>query len=128
MGNITSTTELKNAIRLLETERAADLEFLKLQFQYTCESLKPANLLSSALKKTASSSLLIDTILNAALVLTTGYLSKKTGKGSSGIFRKLLGTLLKSGLISFLIQHPDAIKSFGKFLMQHIHRKKTNPE
>ena len=125
MQNITSTAELKNAIQLLEAEQAVKGQLLKEQFYLTYESLKPVNLLKSTLKDIASSPYLIDNILGTAMGLATGYLSKKIVVGASGnIFRKLFGSVLQFGVTNVVAQHPDAIKSFGQFIFQHIFRKK----
>ncbi len=125
MQNITSITGLKNAIRLLEVEQAIKGQLLKEQFYLTCESLKPANLIKSALKDIVSSPNLIENILGNVIGLATGYLSKKIFIGASGnIFRKLSGSILQSGVSNLVAKHPEAILSFGQFILQHIFRKK----
>lgn len=125
MQKITSTAELKNAIQLLEIEQAIKGQLLKEQFYRTRESLKPLNLLKGALKDIASSPYLIDDILGAAMGLATGYLSKKLVVGASGnMFKKLIGSVLQLGVTNVVAQHPDAIKSFGQFIFQHVFRKK----
>jgi hypothetical protein len=125
MENITSYAGLKNAIQLLEVEQAINGQLLKEQFYRTYESFKPINLLKSTLNDVASSPFLIDNILGTAMGLVTGYLSKKIFIGASGnIFRKLFGSILQFGVANLVAQHPDAIKSFGQFIFQHIFRKK----
>jgi len=126
MQNITSTAELKNAIQLLEVERGINEQLLKEQFHITYESLRPVNLLKGTLKDIASSPYLIDNILGAAMGLASGYLSKKIFIGASGNkFRKFLGSILQFGVTNVVAQHPDAIKSFGQFIFQHILCKKA---
>jgi hypothetical protein len=125
MQNITPTDELKNAIQLLEVEQAAKWQLLKDQFHLSYESLKPVNLLRSTVNDIASSPYLIDNIIGNAVGLATGYLSRKIVVGASGnIFRKLIGFVLQFGVANFVAQHPDAIKSIGQFILQHIFRKK----
>jgi hypothetical protein len=125
MQNIASTAELKNAIQLLEIEQAANWQLLKEQFHLTYESLKPVNLLRSTVNDIASSPYLIDNIIGNALGLATGYLSKKIVVGASNNkFRKLIGFVLQFGVTNFVAQRPDAIKSIGQFILQHILRKK----
>jgi hypothetical protein len=131
MENITSTAGLKNAIQLLEVEQAVKGQLLKEQFYHiTYESLKPVNLLKSSLNDIVSSPYLIDNILSAVLSLATGFLTKKIIVSASGsVFRKLIGSLLQVGVTNAVAQHPDAIKSFGQFIVQHIFRKKElNPK
>ena len=125
MQNITSTAGLKNAIQLLEVDQAINRQRLKEQFHLSCESLKPVNLLKSNLKDIALSPYWIDNILNAVMGLATCYLSKNIIIGaSSKIFRKVFGSILQFSVTNAVVQHPDAIKSFGQFIYQKIFRKK----
>ena len=125
METITSAVELKNAIQLLEYEKALKEELLKEQFCIAYESFKPINLLKSTLFEVASSSNFIESILGTAAGLTTGYLSKKIVIGASGnLLRKLFGTMMQLGVTNVVTQHPDSIKSIGQFIINHILRKK----
>ncbi len=125
MQNITSAIGLKNAIQLLEVEQAVNRQLLKEQFHYTYESLKPVNLIKSALNDISASPCLFDNILGAATGLATGYITKKITVGTSGnMFIKLIGSVLQLGVTNIVAQHPEAIKSFGWFLFQHIFSKK----
>ena len=125
MQNITSAAGLKNAIQLLEAEQAYRGQLLKEQFHLTCESLKPLNLLRSTLNDVVSSPYLIDNILSTVLGLATGYFTKKIIIGASGnIFRKIFGSVLQVGVTNVVAQHPDSVKSLGRFIFQHIPRKK----
>ena len=85
MENITSISELKNAIQLLEVEQNLKLQLLKEQFHITYQSLRPVNLLLNTFKEVATSPNLIDNLLGTVVGLASGYLSKKN---SSGCFRQ----------------------------------------
>ena len=128
MQNITSSTELKNAIQLLEMEQAIKGQQLKEQFQLTYESLKPINILKNTLDDIALTPNLIDNILGTAMGLVSGYLSKKIFIGSSGnMFKKFFGSILQFSVANVVAQHSDTIKSFGQFIFQHIsHKKEMN--
>jgi hypothetical protein len=128
MQNITSSTELKDAIQLLEVEREVKRQLLIQQFHITYESLKPINILKSTVKDIFSSPSLGEDILGTTIGLASGYLTKKIAVGFSGnIFRKFLGSVLQFGVTNVVAQHPDAVKSFGKFILQHLaHKKETN--
>lgn len=130
MENITSIAELKKAIQLLEMEQAITRQLLIDQFLLTYESLKPVNILKNTLKDISSSPYLIENIIGTALGLGTGYLSKKIIVGASGnIIRKIFGSVLQFGVTNLVAQHPDAIKSIGQFMYQHvIHRKDRKPK
>jgi len=127
MQNITSTAGLKNAIQLLEVEQAIRGELVKEQFLLICESLKPINILKSTFKDITSSSSLLDNILGTTVGLATGFISKKIVVGTSGnIFKKIFGSMVQSGVSSFVAKHPEAIKSVGQFVFQHIFRNKEH--
>jgi hypothetical protein len=125
MQNISPSAGLKNAIQLLEIEQASDAQLLKEQFYLTYESFKPVNLLRSTLKDIASSPNLVNNILGTSVGLASGYLSKKIFIGASGnMFRKLIGSVLQFGVTSVVAKHPEAVKSFGQLIFEHILRKK----
>jgi hypothetical protein len=128
MENITSVIELKNAIQRLKVEQAIDEQLLKEQFYITFESLKPINLLRSTIYDITTSPHLTDSILGTATGLLTGYLSRKivTIGASGNLFRRLLGTVLQLGVTNVVSQNPDAIKSIGQYIYQHILRRKRN--
>ena len=125
MQNITSTSDLKNAIQLLEVEQAATGHLLKEQFYLTYESLKPVNLLKSALKDISSSPFLIDNIVGTTMGLATGYLSKKMFLGTSGNkIKRLIGAILQFGITNVVAQNSDSVKLFGRSLLKHFFRKR----
>jgi len=125
MENITSSTELKIAIQILETEQEIKVQLLKEQIILVHNSIKPINLLKSTVNDFVTSPYLIDNILGGAVGLATGYLSKKIVIGTSGnLFRKLLGVVMQFGVTNAVSQHPDGIRSIGKYIFKHILPKK----
>jgi hypothetical protein len=125
MQNITSIIELKYAIQSLEDEQSIKGKLLKEQFYLTYESFKPVNVLKRTLNDITSSQNLRNSILSNMVGLITGHLSKKIVVGaSSNKFRKLIGSILQVGVTNLVANHPDAIKSFGQLIFQHILRKK----
>lgn len=128
MENISSAAELKRVIQRVEIEHAMQGKRLKEQFFLAYENLKPANILKGTLNEITKSPYLIDNVLGATLGLVTGYLSRKIAvAGSGNPFRKLIGSVLQFGITNLVAQHPDLIKLFGQFIMQHLfHKKETN--
>ena len=125
MQNITSVIELRHAIQILELEQEYKGQKLKEQFSQTLESYKPANLLKGTFKDMVTSPFLIENILLNLVGMATGYLSKKIFIGASGnIFRKLFGSILQIGVTNAVDRNPDAIKSIGQSIFQHIFKKK----
>ena len=129
MKNITSVAGLKNAIQLLEDEQAYKGQLLKEQFYLTYESFKPGKLLGSTLKEMIASPYFVENVIDTTIGLATGYLSRKIVVGaSSSLIRRFLGSILQSGVTSFVTKHPDTIKSVGQTILQNIFRKKDKPE
>ena len=125
MQHITSTIELKEAIRQLEADCDFEGTQLKADFQYACKSLNPLNILRETLEETATFPLLLDNIIGTTLGLVTGFLTKKIVIGRSGNkLRLLAGSILEFILLNGISQRSDTIKSIGRFIMQNVLRKK----
>jgi hypothetical protein len=99
MQNISSTAGLTDAIHLLENEQTIKWQLLKQQFHITYKSLKPVNLLKSALKEATPSQYLMNNMLITIIGLATGYFSKRVIVGASvNRLRKLTGSVLQFGV------------------------------
>lgn len=121
MQIINSETGLRNAILQLESDRAEEGKKMRAQFHLAYESIKPVNLLKSAFMETAASQDLKDHILNTALSLTAGYLSKRLFAGDdSSSFKKLLGAVLSLGVTMAVAKNPEAVKEFGMKILKRI--------
>jgi hypothetical protein len=125
METITSIADLKNAIQVLEFEKAVKEQLLKEEVYQIYENLKPVNLIRNTLSEVASSPYLIDNILGATVGLASGYISKKITVGRShNLIRKLFGAIMQFGVTNIVAQNSDSIKSVGQFIYQHFLRKK----
>jgi hypothetical protein len=125
MQNLSSSARLKNAILLLEIEQVEKRQLLKDQLNYTYESLKPLNLISNAFRDLTTSPNMGENVFGSILGLAAGYASKKLFLGTSGnLIRKLLGSVLQFGITNAVAQHPEAVKSLGHYIIQHLIRKK----
>jgi hypothetical protein len=124
------TIRLQNAIHLLEIEKSFREQQFKSQFQNAYTSIKPANLIKSAIKDITKSPNLVNNIIGTTVGIATGYLSKKIVIGTSAnLFRKLFGSLLQLGVTTVIAKHPEAIKSIGKYIIDKLPLKKsTNSE
>jgi hypothetical protein len=121
MNNITSISEIRNTIVLLETEQEVKGQLLRQQFQLTYEGLKPVNLLKSALQETASTPFLTANILGTTTGLALGFLTRKIIVGATGgIFRKIFGSVLQFGVTNVIARHPDQIKSISQFVKKSL--------
>ncbi len=125
MENITTSVELKEAIKLLELEHTYKGQLLKEQLMLVHENLKPVNLIKSVISDVTSSPYLVDNLLGATVGLASGYLTRVVTVGSSGnAFKKLLGTILQFGVTNLVAQHVDTIKTIGQSIFQHFINKK----
>lgn len=126
MGKITSLTELKESIQLLELKQLEDANLLREQFMETCESLKPINLIKNSVKDFVSSPDFKESILKTIIGLAIGYLSKKASVGSTpNPLKQLLSNLLQMGVANIISKNSDGIKSVGKNLFSSFLKKKS---
>lgn len=124
MKQVTDT--LKEAIALTRYKQAQELKLLKAQFHLTLESLKPVNLIKSAFHKVTSSPEIKNNLVNDAIGLTTGYLSKKVLVGSTrNPIKKLFGVLLQFAIANVVAKHSDTIKSAGVTLLQRFLKNRS---
>lgn len=125
MKNITTGEDLKEAILLLEIEQDEKFQVLRNQIVVTYEALKPLNLLKRTIHDITTSPDLLENLFGSAVGLTTGLISKKILVGGTGnLMRKLFGTLLQFAVTNIVTRHPDAIKTFGQFIIQTLSRRK----
>lgn len=124
MENISSNTQLAEAIQLLEAEQAIKLKLIKEDFYQIYEGLKPANLIESTLKDIAASPYLLDNLLSTAVGLAAGYVSKVAiADRSDSKFKKFLGAFLQFSITNIIAQNPKAIKSFVQYISHRIFHK-----
>jgi hypothetical protein len=103
MKRNSAKVELVNTIALLEIREAQELGALKQQFHDTLESLKPANLIKSGLRKVASSPDIKGTLVKTGLGLATAYFSKRIlFRAARKTVGKTLGALVGMGIARFV--------------------------
>lgn len=121
MREITTVEELQYSIRKLELKQAVQSELLKEDFFYTYDRFRLINLLKSALKQKIGSQTEVTDVIGMAIGLATGYLTKRIFVGTSGNpFRKLLGSVLQLGVLSYVSRHSSGAKSIINFLFNQI--------
>ena len=124
MENISTPAELSQAIMIREAEQSVLLFKVKVKFFHAYENLKPINIVESTISEIISSPYLTNNIIDSAIGLTAGYISKKAVvQESDSALRKLFGTVLQFGVTNLVAKNPKAIKSFGKFIFQQIFNK-----
>jgi hypothetical protein len=125
MQKITSTSGLKDAIRLLEDQQDLQGKLLKEQFYFFTESLKPINLIKSAFSEVITSPDLSRNILNISIGIITSLFASGVIKGPSGnIIKKLLGNILKIGVPFILANNREAIQSLVQNILHRVFQKR----
>jgi len=112
MKKITERETLRETIILLQARQAAELQLLKTQLHSTYESLKPINLIKNTFQEITSSPDVKNSLVNNAIGLATGYLSKKVLIGAThNPFKKIVGALVEFSVASFVAKRADKHKS-----------------
>ncbi len=119
MKDIKSGEELKSAIADLEKKKEIEEASIKHEFKETYETYKPVNLLKNTLVEVSASPQFKHNILNIALGLGAGYLSRRLVVGrSAGLLKRVVGTALQFGVTSLIakkgsINDPQTQKKGG---------------
>ena len=125
MQKITSTADLRKSILVLEIKQANEGQLLKEQFKTTIENLKPVNLIKNTVTELATAPDFKGSLLDTAIGLATGYLSKKIIVGNThNPIKKLFGVILQIGVTNIVSKNADGVKSTGMHLINNIFRKK----
>lgn len=107
------------AIEALEAENALRAAQLKEEFELSAEKLSPAIAVTKTLRDVASLSLNLEDILGTAFGIASGYLTRKIYvRGSSSLFRQLMGIVVQFGMTNIAANNFDAVKSFARNLFQ----------
>lgn len=115
MQKIVTQTDLRVAILQLESKQELEGIMLKEQFLVAYESVKPINLIKSTFLEAAESKDLQDNLINSALGMSAGFVSKLLFQGISGSpIKKILGTALMFGIKNLVAHNPETVKSWGK--------------
>lgn len=111
---IATKEDLERAIQDLETKQANELLLLRTQYQKTFEGLKPMNLIKGSFKDIVTAPDLKKTVVNAAIGLTTGFITKKLliGKTSNPL-KKILGFIVELVVAKKVVEQVDEIRSSG---------------
>ena len=126
MEKITSLDDLKKSILLLEIKQQHEKLLMKDQFRRTIESIKPGNLIKNKFNDIVKSPNLKENLLDAAISLGMGYLSKKAIIGTThNPLRKLFGTLLQVGVTGIVSKNTEGIKSAATHLINTFLNKKN---
>jgi|SRR6185312_14530293 len=127
MEKITTITELRACIYLLEIKQANEKQLLKEEFKTTFESLQPANLIKKAFSDLTSAPNFKGGVLNTLLSLGAGFVSRKVIIGAThNPLKQLLGAILQMGVTSVVSKNGDGIKAtITNLLDKFLNKKET---
>jgi len=112
MEKITTITELRASIYLLEIKQVNEKNLLKEEFKNTFESLQPVNLIKKTLSDLTSAPDFKSGVLNTILSIGAGFISKKVIIGSThNPLKQLLGAILQMGVTSAVSKNSEGIKT-----------------
>lgn len=112
MKNTNQADALKDAIALLESKQAGELQLLRQQFHITYDSLKPMNLIKKGLQDITALPDLKNGLINNAIGLATGYLSKKVLIGATrNPIKRILGTVLEFAIAGLVTKQVEQAKA-----------------
>jgi hypothetical protein len=121
MQKITNIVDLKMAIRQLENKKVEEWLLLKDQFSAFYENSKPLTIIKNTFKEFISSPDLKTTLINGAIGLATGFITKKIVVGNThNPVTKLLGYLVEMVVAKKVTGNADEIKSFGSSFLSKI--------
>ena len=124
MQNINTSKQLKAAILKLEEEQIEKGIMLKAEAIKSLEKYNPLNLIAYIMEDSKSSPIIIDRILSALVRMVSSFISNKVSGGDTGsVFRKILGSFVKSGLTSMISSNSEVIKAISKFIYVNIFKK-----
>ena len=125
MKPITTSADLKMAIQQLEQQQAYEFTLLKDEFHATGEKLKPLNIIKRTFKNAVAGPDLKTNVMNAAIGLATGIVTKKLMIGKTiNPFKKLFGALIEMAVANKVSKNADDIKSTGTAIFKKLFSKK----
>lgn len=122
MSKSNATESLNSSISLLEQKRERDFLDLKHQLRLTGESLKPANIIRSAVQDIAGSKQVRSFLIKAAIGLAVGFVATKVIKRKQANDNKLgfLSDALQYGMGMLSAQRNNLIKAAGIYVAKQV--------
>jgi hypothetical protein len=102
---------LKMEIAELEIRQKEEVQILKEELENTINNFKPVNIVKSLLKEFYSSENVLDELINTAVSVTSGFVTKKIviGKSKNQLL-KLFGLALQFGMTTVIAKKFQVLK------------------
>ena len=111
---------LKEKIAELERRQTEEGELFKEQLDITIKNIRPANILKNIVKEFYSSENLMDEIINTAISVTSGFVTKKivVGKSKNQVL-KLVGLAIQFGMTTLISKKFHVLKDKLNQIISH---------
>lgn len=107
---IHSMESLQSTLRTLEQRQSSEGQALRDHFRLTYETMRPANLIKSALTEVTQSQDLKDHLVSTGVGLVAGHASKAVFESvSDSPIKGLVGTAIQFGITNAVARHPDVV-------------------
>jgi hypothetical protein len=116
-SHISSGSQLREAIERLESRQQEEGRVLHEHFLRTYESMRPVNLIRSALHEVTESEELKEHLVSSGVGLVAGHVSKKVYDGVNGnTSGSLTGTAIQFGVTNLVARNPEVVMAAGRGL------------
>jgi len=132
MQKVSATDTLRKTILMLEIRQIEEGKLLSEQFKATYESVKPLNILRKMIGEITEPSALKDNLVQSAVGLVSGYVSRKMLVGSSkNPILRLAGIIAQFGVTTLVANNSALIEAkgiqylnrFADFCRKHTNKK-----
>jgi nucleoside recognition membrane protein YjiH len=118
---VTNPITLQLAIDELQRQCEQKKSQMSLQFIEVMDSMRPSNLLKSAVKDIAATPGIAQAAIGTSIAIGAGVLSKKIVVGNStGIFKKLMGGIVEFTVANSIANNAELITSRGIDLLKKL--------
>lgn len=116
---IHSMDSLHNALRTLEQRQSSEGQALREHFRLTYETMRPANLIKSALTEVTQSQDLKDHLVSTGVGLVAGHASKAVFESvSDSPMKGLVGTAIQFGITNAVARHPEVVLAASRGVLR----------
>ncbi len=114
MEKLNPAEHLTLSIKQLEQQQSEEWQLIKGELMSTYEQMKPLNILKNSIQQAISSPTLKNDIINTALGLAAGYLSKKLVVGeTNNPIKNIFGSFLQVVISSLVSINPELAQSIS---------------
>ena len=121
MQKVSAADTLRKAILSLEIRQIEEGKLVAEQFKVTYESLKPLNVIRKMIGEIAEPSELKDNLIQSAIGILSGYVSRKMlVRSSKNPILRLAGVIAQFGVTTFVANNSATIEAMGIHYLNRI--------